>query len=424
VGCVAFALAFGPALIHAIQRFTRRLQVHWVPDGVRFPPLAALAVVAAAGAIAGLEGPAPARAGTAPGSPVAYLLGAQNRDGGLGEATGQPSSALFTGWAALGLASAGVQPLRPSHGGPSVIAYIASHGAGGLDTGSLERTILVERAAGLSGRDVGGHDLVALLVGRRRPNGSFDATVNHTAFGILALRSAGVPAAAATVKWLVRQQDADGGYGFAGAGSSSDSDDTGAALEALAGVPAASAARTRAVAYLRRHQDRDGGFAGQDGAGSNAQSTAWAVQGLLAAGVDPAGVHRRGSPSPLDYLHSLIGPSGAVAYARGQLETPVWVTGEALMALEEKPLPLSPLPPPVTARSRARTGSARAHRPAAARPAVPAARSTHRVQHHRRVSVDRPADAQETRALQERLLRIAAGAGVAAAALFAPVGVG
>ena len=30
-GCVAFALAFGPALIRSIQRFARRIQVNWQP---------------------------------------------------------------------------------------------------------------------------------------------------------------------------------------------------------------------------------------------------------------------------------------------------------------------------------------------------------------------------------------------------------
>ena len=41
---------------------------------------------------------------------------------------------------------------------------------------------------------------------------------------------------------------------------------------------------------------------------------------------------------------------GAVRYCRGVTQTPVWVTGEALMALEGKPLPIAaPAPPPVPA---------------------------------------------------------------------------
>ena len=143
--------------------------------------------------------------------------------------------------------------------------------------------------------------------------------------------------------WLVRQQDADGGFNFATRGGLSDVDDTGSALEALAGAggSAAARARARAIRYLRGQQDRDGGFPGKPGAGSNAQSTAFAVQGLLAAGVDPSSLHRAGAPSPLDYLRSLIAADGHVRYSRGTDQSPTWVTGEALMALDGKPLPVA-----------------------------------------------------------------------------------
>jgi hypothetical protein len=103
--------------------------------------------------------------------------------------------------------------------------------------------------------------------------------------------------------------------------------------------------RARAIAYLRRQQDRDGGFPSQPGEGSNAQSTAWAVQGLDASRVNPATV-RRGGTTPVGYLRSLIRPSGAIDYSRGVAQTPVWVTGEVLMALAGQPLPLAALPAP------------------------------------------------------------------------------
>jgi hypothetical protein len=188
--------------------------------------------------------------------------------------------------------------------------------------------------------------------------------VNLTAFAVLALRAAGTEPPAATIGWLTRQQDADGGFNFAGRGGQSDPDDTGAALEALAGSGGAAAAHARAgaVRFLRAQQDADGGFASLPGAGSNAQSTAFAVQGLLAAGVDPGSVRRRGA-SPLDYLRSLVAADGHVRYSRGTDQTPVWVTGEALMALDGKALPLAPV--------------AR-RRPPAARHAAPPASSTRR----------------------------------------------
>ncbi len=412
-GCVVFALLLGPSLIRSMQRFARRLDVRWVAPGAAFPLLAGLSALAVL--IPGLRAPAAARAAGSTGSAIAYLQRAENPDGGFGAAPGQASAGLYSGWAALGLAAAGHDPLRISRGPDSVIAYTRARTTGSLDTGSLERTILVVRAAGLSVTRFASRDLIAMLEQRLRGNGSLGGTVNLTAFGLLALRSAGVAPPAPMAGWLASQQDRDGGYGFAGAGpgASSDSDDTGAVLEALGGQPGAGVARARAraVRYLRGHQDGDGGFPSQPGMGSNAQSTAWAVQGLLAAGVDPWTLHRAGAPSPLSYLESLVGSDGAVAYARGQSQTPVWVTGEALMALEGKPLPLAPLTLPKSPATRAAVGRAR-HRD----------RSAHGVHHRGRRRVRgrlRPA-----RAEAPAVPALTGVAGLATAVLLAPMGLG
>jgi Prenyltransferase and squalene oxidase repeat len=304
-----------------------------------------------------------------------YLLGSENADGGLGPAPGQPSDQLFTGWAALGLASAG-QDLNIVGHGKGLMDYVRGE-AGTRDIGSLERTILVVRAAGLSARSFGGHDLIAALRRRFDRNGSVSDQVNLTAFAVLALRADGAPGvrpSSKTLRWMVRQQGTDGGFGFAAGGGSSDVDDTGAVLEALAGQRAVGRARARAVAYLRRRQDRDGGFPADPGLGSNAQSTAWAIQGLDAAGVSPSGLHRGGAVSPLAYLDSLVGANGAVRYSRAISQTPVWVTGEALMAMEGKPLPIA-APGPRAARSvRLRTQRSTAAAPTAVPPRRPGRR--------------------------------------------------
>jgi energy-coupling factor transport system substrate-specific component len=220
-----------------------------------------------------------------------------------------------------------------------------------------------------------------------RRDGSVAEQTNLTAFAVLALRAAGTPAGGRTLHWLAAQRNSDGGFGFGTAGVASDVDDTGAALEALGPVGPASVLR-RAVGFIRGAQNGDGGLPSQPGGPSNAQSTAWAVQGLLAAGVDPAGVHH-GGRSPLAYLNSLIAPDGHVRYAAGVDQTPVWVTGEAMMALARAPLPLAPLPAPALAapvgsgsatRRSATPSSAAAHRKAghgatrAAGPGAPAAR--------------------------------------------------
>jgi energy-coupling factor transport system substrate-specific component len=374
VGCAGFALLFGPALAGSLRRAVRRLHVEWRGIGEGVMVLLAAALAAGVVLAAVLQRPAPARAGSAVGSsPVHYLESAQNPDGGLGAAPGAPSSQLFSGWAALGLASAGVDPAQVSRGGHSLLGYIAAGARDAVDPGSIERTILVAAAAAANPRDFGGRNLLAALQRMFSADGSVSDQVNLTAFGVLALRAAGAEVPSVTLRWLERQQDGDGGFSFATGGPrvTSDPDDTGAALEALAGVPGAAAARVRAraIGYLRAVQNRDGGFPATPGASSNAQSTAFALQGLIASGVDPAAFRWPGGSSPPAYLRSLIQGNGAIAYARGNLQTPVWVTGEALMALAGRALPLVAAPPAGAA--------ARMRRPGAAAPAPGSGRSAH-----------------------------------------------
>jgi energy-coupling factor transport system substrate-specific component len=340
IGNVVFCLAFGPALLRALQRFRTRMEVSWRP-AVGAAPLAALAL-----AVLALGGAAAAPAAHAA-SPAGYLLAAQNGDGGFGAARGQGSTQLYTGWAALGLAAAGRNPLDVRHGGRSAIDAIRAGLPGLNDTGELERTILVVRAAGLDPRHFGGRDLVASVRRRQRADGALSEQVNWTSFAVLAFRAAGYSAASSPVRraadWLARQQNGDGGFNFAGRGGPSGIDDTSAPVQALAaaGRRGSSAAR-RAVAFLRSQQNGDGGFPLNRGGSSNAQSAAWAAQALVAAGASPGSV-RRGGRSPLDYLRSLTAPDGSVRYSRTSGQTPVWVTGQALTALAGKAFPLGPV---------------------------------------------------------------------------------
>ena len=362
--------------MRSIQRFARRLQVAWrTLDGAVLPAIALACAVAAAG----LSAAAPGRSAS---TPSGYLVAAQNADGGFGPAPGQPSTALFAGWAALGLAAANDNPAQVTHGGLSVLDYVRAGATSTSDVGALERTILVAAAAGVSARSFGGHDLVAELQAEIRSDGSVSEQVNLTSFAVLALRAASVGPTQRTLAWLARQQNPDGGFSFATGGGGSDVDDTGAALEAL----------------------------GRD---SNAQSTAWAVQGLLAAGVDPGSL-RYGSP--LAYLRSLIASDGHVRYSRSEDQTPVWVTAQALMALEGKALPLA-----AAARPAVRTTpSAGPHRTTvqaggskrAARGATRAIRRRHRGFTAPRSSITTP------------WLSLAAAAGIATALVLAPVGLG
>jgi hypothetical protein len=172
----------------------------------------------------------------------------------------------------------------------------------------------------------------------RAGDGSFAHQVNLTAFAVFAMRALGHSprshAIRAAAGWLERQQNSDGGFGFAARGSSSDVDDSAVALQALVDAGARDARLLKAAtAFLERSQNLDGGFPQRYGGESNAQSSAWAVQGLIAAGRDPGSVRRSGSRSAIAYLESLLTSSGSVRYSRTSAQTPVWVTAQALIAL-------------------------------------------------------------------------------------------
>jgi energy-coupling factor transport system substrate-specific component len=332
VGNVLFCLLFGPALVRALTRYRQRFEVAW-------RPAPALAVSALAAVVLLAAAPRPAEAAT----PLQWLQSAQNSDGGFGGDKGQRSTGLYTGWAGLGFAAAGRNPRDLRH---DLVAYVRAHPRDISDLGEVQRTIMLLRASGVR-PTVGSRDLVKELLAKRRPNGAFANRVNTTAFAIFALRADGGHGRAVkrAARWIARQANEDGGFNFAGKGAASGIDDTGAALQALvaAGRKGTPTVR-RAVRFLARRQNPDGGYPLQPGGPSNAQSTSWAIQALVAAGRDPGRQRRHGAKSPLAYLRSLTTPSGMVRYSRTSAQTPVWVTAQAVAALARKPFPLEPVP--------------------------------------------------------------------------------
>jgi len=384
VASLLFGLAFGVELARILTRARLRMDVAWMPAGSdlagtaperaaapRLPRVtlgrvggAAAAIALAAGGVALLEGPHPAGASARPAASsaaavaaggsvapeLAYLARAQNRDGGFGPAAGQPSSELYTAWAAIGLAAAGRRPLSLVREGHTLLDALRAEAGSLHGAGDIERTMLALRACGVPAGTLagapGGSDLEASLLASRSADGSFGHLSNLTAFAVLALRAAGRSpqdsAIRAAAHWLARQRNADGGYGFGTRGGPSDVDDTGAVLQALAAAGSHRPGLAASVRYLAGSQRPDGGFPQQRGGTSNAQSTAWAIQGLAAAGRDPSRVRRRGSRSPVAYLRTLVAPDGSVRYSATGAQTPVWVTAQALTGLEARPLPVAP----------------------------------------------------------------------------------
>ncbi len=358
-GNVVFAFVFGPALLRAVARFRTRFTVAWRP-----------VVPAATGAILFLL-LIPALALAKP-SPSSYLAAAQHGDGGWGASGGARSSSLYTAWAALARASGGVNPLDQRKGGHTPVDLLRGSVANLEDTGEIERTMLVLGSAGISPQGFGGRDLKSKLLAHRKKEGSFDRQIAFTAFGILALRATGTPASSGTIKaaaaFLARQQEKKGGWNFYRRGGQADVDDTGAVLQALgaAGKRKTKAAR-RGTAWLVKQQHKDGGFAGTSGGGSNSQSTAFGVQGLVAVGRNPDKVRRAGR-SPLTYLRRRIRANGSIAYSAASRQTPVWVTAQAVLALRKRALPIAAVVAPQGGGARAGDDAGRRGRPPAPAP--------------------------------------------------------
>lgn len=405
-----FGLAFGPELVRLLARMRARSTVHWEPPPGSVACVALVLVIAAGANATGAKAAQRADANAADAHAVkanlsqtnvayvnaadthaatphrsgasaqsasggnrsdraiaraaGYLASAQNKDGGFAAEPHRPSAGMYTSWAVIGFAAAGRDPRSVEKDGRSACAALRTQASALKDAGSIERAILALRACGQTPRTAGAHSLLSLLMRHRQRDGSFDGQVNLTAFAILALRASapkGERAFAATVaaasRWILRQQNSDGGFSFASHGDPSDIDDTAAAMQAIvvarAEAEQARKAAARAVAeaglrralsrasgFLRRVEDQDGGFPLEPSEESNAQSTAWAIQGLLAASRLSTLARER---APIRYLESLMQPNGSIRYSRHSDQTPVWVTAEALAALARKPLPVAPV---------------------------------------------------------------------------------
>ena len=256
-------------------------------------------------------------------TPAGFLHAHQQPSGGFAEAGGAVGPEL-TAWAALGLQAAGADT-----GG--ALQYLQARENALPEITDAE---LVAVAEGALGRQP------AVLLDRirkaQRPDGRIGPNVNSTVWGILALRQSGAPALRASVRFLLRQQARSGGWAWYLHGQP-DSNDTAAAIEALRASGVQGTPIRRGLAYLLRLRNSDGGFELTPGRGSDAQSTAWAVQAFVAA--------RKPVPKrAFAYLRGLRRPDGSYRYSKQFVTTPVWVTAQVLPALHRRAFPL-PSPP-------------------------------------------------------------------------------
>ncbi len=399
IGNVVLALVAGPAMVRMLVRFRERFEWRRAPGATAPPsdpdraapsapdPLASptgpgprlrgggIAALVLASLLVGLLAPPRATAAGGVDGAVSWLRSVENDDGGWGASPGDDSDPAMTCWVMLGLEAAGHNPLDVHAAKGTPVDFLRSE-VGTLESpGDLARTILALEGAGIDPRHFGGDNLVAELLGKRRSNGSYEDWPNSTAFATIALRTAGATGGLdKTLSWLRQVQNEDGGWGDV-PGSPSTPDGTGAVMQALS--PGSKAAH-RGLSYLREAQLPGGGFPLSAGGAVNSQSTAWAVQGILATGGNP-GSYRRGGKSAPEYIAAQQGKDGHYRYSQSSDQTPVWVTAYAIVAMAGAHYPVSSPPrepQPQPAPASVPPSAAAATPPAAAAVPTPAPQST------------------------------------------------
>jgi Prenyltransferase and squalene oxidase repeat len=333
--------------------------------------LATTAIAAGVLGAAGLALAATPRQQTLIDSTVRFLQESQRAGGGFADPGKAPSQSI-SAWTALALAGAGINPADQARCGTSALAYLEGHFGESFEEElawpqvaitAFERELLVVDASGTDPHDFGGYDLVAEILGRQQPDGSFPyvpegatGETNDTIFAVLALSPIHEPAAETAVaraaEWIVAAEDADGGWYYSGRRETSEVDMTGAALEALvaAGPPAAEPRRAEyeaaiagGLAYLRAAQLPDGGFPAlpRSESESNVASTAWAVQGIWATGGNPEAWVDAGR-EPLDYMESMQQPDGHIRWRASSDLNGIWMTAYVTPAFAGQALPVPP----------------------------------------------------------------------------------
>lgn len=236
--------------------------------------------------------------------------------------------------------------------GASLVDYAAANTAtfANQSAAAAGKLAVAAAAAGHDPHSFGGVDLVDVIDATySAASGAYGANNMDQAWAMLGLRSASATIPAAAVTRLASQANADGGWGWA-ASIASDSDSTALAVQALiaAGAPASHPAIASGLSYLRTVQltNTNGGFAASPdqawGVDSNTNSTAFAIQSILAGGQDPlSAAWTVTATTPIDFLLGQQLPSGAFVYVEPPAN--LFATQQAAPALVGKPFPyLSP----------------------------------------------------------------------------------
>ncbi len=269
------------------------------------------------------------------------LADAQQPDGAW-LSWGAPSAGA-TADAVLAFASAGYDPKTVhTQGGVSPLDYLsktaATYTAVGPDTaGKLTLAVI---AAGLDPQDFGGLNLIDTVNGYYdATEGAFDEPSNvwHQSFAILALKAVSATIPTSTTETLCDLQQENGGWGYDATWNLTTVDHTSLAIQALtaAGMSPSTECLIKARAFLQTSHNTQGGW-------ENANSTAFAIQGLTALGEDLASdAWKKMGHTPFNALMAYQKPDGPFVFDLSALIDDEYATRQAVPALLAQTLPIS-----------------------------------------------------------------------------------
>ncbi len=178
-------------------------------------------------------------------------------------------------------------------------------------------------------------------------DGQYTADAGPQAWAMLGTAALGETVPLTATQQLASQQQADGGWEWTpgGWGGGTDTNTTALAIQALVAAGASPTA-TQVISglnYLHAAQNSDGGFPYDPdspwGTASDANSTAYVIQALRAAGIDPA-TWQMGSADPFSYLLAMQLPEGSFEWQAGYGANLV-ATAQAVPALLGRAYPFS-----------------------------------------------------------------------------------
>ncbi|MEA3336500.1 MAG: prenyltransferase/squalene oxidase repeat-containing protein [Chloroflexota bacterium] len=273
-----------------------------------------------------------------------WIAPQQETDGSIGHNVGATLDVI------LAVAAANQDPVTwRSSEGESLVDYVKAEGSvyAGQTAAGAGKMAVGAAAAHQDPAAFGDLDLVDILDGHYDSGtGAFGANNQDQGFALLGLAAAGEMVPEAAVQRLVNDTNPDGGWGWAG-GVPSDVDSTSLVIEALiaAGQSATSTVVVNALDYLHDVQmtNTDGGFASSPdqpwAVDSNTNSTAFAVQAILATAGDPlSNAWAISNTHPIGFLLGQQLPDGGFVYVDPPAN--LFATQQAPPALVGKPFPL------------------------------------------------------------------------------------